>query len=333
MKRFFAIACVCMAGLSSAGAVEFIWGVSGAASAPSTLYAINPKNGAVLGTIGATGTVCLSGLAIQPGTGVLLAAQGQVNKSGASSKHFYRINKTTGVATAIGTLDPKYAISDIAMRADGTLFAFGIGGTVKKLLSINPANGTPTEIGMMNNITNVSLTFGSNNILYLVRTNGLFTVNPATGMMSALIAPITGATMGIDNMMATSSTGVVYAGLRSGNGTNLYTLNTTTGVTTLVGTAAGASLCGIVFDNASAPKVVVSGKKTLRTTKTTAVIKGKATSLLPLTVSAKGIKPVKVVKGKWTLKAKLRKGRNVINLLCKDGFAQSAKARLTIIRD
>ncbi|MGH6755302.1 MAG: hypothetical protein ACREDP_24370, partial [Bradyrhizobium sp.] len=245
LMRIPAIAFACLTLFPSAKAVEFMWAVTGSGGAPSSLYAINPTNGQALGLVGSTGTVCLSGLAIQPGTGALLAAQGQQTPTGADSKRFYRIDKATGAAAALGTLDPKYAISDLAMRADGTLYAFGIGSTVKKLMTINQATGAPTEIGNTNNITNVSLTFGSNGVLYLVRTNGLFTVNPATGMMSALVAALNGATTQIDNMMATSSSGVIYAGLRNGGSTSFYTLDPTTATTVLVGTAAGVDLCGI----------------------------------------------------------------------------------------
>jgi hypothetical protein len=254
MIRVLAVAFLLAASVFRADAVEFIWGVTGAAGAPSSLYAINPANGQVLGLVGSTGTVCLSGLAIQPGTGVLLAAQGQLSPTGASAKRFYRIDKATATATAIGALDPKYAISDLAMRADGTLFAFGIGQTVKKLLTINTATGAPTEIGNTNNITDVSLTFGGNGVLYLARTNGLFTVNPATGVMSAMVIALSGATTQIDNMMATSAGGVIYAGLRAGGGTQLYTLNGTTGATSSVGTASGVALCGIASTMPGRPR-------------------------------------------------------------------------------
>ena len=47
--------------LSKGMAAEFMWGVTGAGGAPSTLYAINPANGQILGVIGDTGAVCLSG--------------------------------------------------------------------------------------------------------------------------------------------------------------------------------------------------------------------------------------------------------------------------------
>jgi hypothetical protein len=100
-----------------------------------------------------------------------------------------------------------------------------------------------------------------------------------------------------------------------------------------VGTAAGVSLCGIAFDNAGVPTISVTGRKKILTKKTTATIKGKATSLLPLTVSAKGAKTAKVARGKWTLNVKLKRGRNVVKLTCADGFGQKALSRVTIIRN
>lgn len=332
MKRIFTAACLASFFISHVRGAEFIWGVTGASGAPSSLYAINPANGQVLGLIGATGRVNLSGLAIQPGTGALLAAQGQLSPTGASSKGLFRIDKATGVASVIGILASKYAISDLAMRSDGTLFAFGIGQTVKKLLTVNTSTAAVTEIGNLNDITNVSLTFVKNT-LYLVRSNGLFTVNQTTGVMSANPIVVSGATTLISNFMATNASGVVYAGLRAGGSTTLYRLDPLTGVTTNVGVVPGVALIGITFDNAVPPTLTVTGKKKIKTAKSSITLKGKASSLLPLTVSTKKTKAAKVVAGKWTLKVKLKPGKNVLKLACVDGFGQSAAAKVTVVRD
>lgn len=313
--------------------VEFLWGVTGAAGAASSLYAINPANGQVLGMIGATGKVCLSGLAIQPGTKTLFASQGQLSPTGASPKAFFQIDKATGVATQVGAaLANTMPISDLAIRSDGTLFGFGIGGTVKKLLTINTSTAAVTTIGNTNNITNVSLTFGNDGTLYLVRTNGLFTVNPATGVMSALVAALSGATTQFDNFMATNAAGAVFGGLRTGGGTTIYRLNTTTGVTTLAATVAGVALDGMAFDTAAPPTFAVNGKKKIKTTKSSLTIKGTATSVLPLTVSAKGKSSI-VAAGSWSLKVKLKKGKNKLTLVCADGMGQSVVTTVTVTRN
>lgn len=335
MIRVVGIAGVLLLAAGGARAdVEFLWGVTGAAGAASSLYAINPGNGQVLGMVGATGKVCLSGLAIQPGSKTLFASQGQLSPTGASPKAFFRIDKSTGAASAVGApLANTMPISDLAVRADGTIFGFGIGGTVKKLVTINPATAAVTTIGNTNNLTNVSLTFGGNGTLYLVRTNGLFTVNPATGVMSALVAALSGATTQFSNFMATNGAGAVFGGLRAGGGTNLYRLNTTTGVTTLAATIPGVALSGMTFDTAAPPTISVTGKKKIRTTKAKITLKGRAVSVLPLTVTAKGSKAAKVKAGAWKLTAKLKSGRNKLKLLCADGMGQSVVTKVVVTRD
>lgn len=311
---------------------EFIWGVSGAAGAPSSLYAINPVNGKLLGRIGATGAVTLSGLEVKNGR--LYAAQGQLSPTGADNKRFYLLNKTTAAASPIGVLDPKYAISDIALRkSDGAMFAFGISGAVKKLMTVDTTTGAVTEIGAANNITNVSLTFLNDGTLCLVRTNGFFTLNPANGANLTGPFALSGATTTIDNFMATNSAGTIYCGQRSGANTALYTLDPTTRVTTLVGTVVGAALSGMTFDSAAPPVFRVTGNRTIRTTRTSAILKGTAKSLVPLTVSAKKTK-TQAKSGKWTLRIrKLKTGRNRVSLVCDDGLGQKRTTSVVVIRE
>jgi hypothetical protein len=87
------------------------------------------------------------------------------------------------------------------------------------------------------------------------------------------------------------------------------------------------------FDNAGPPTLAVTGKKKLKTSKSTVTLKGTASSLLPLTVSVPKNKAAKVANGTWTLKVKLKSGKNVLRLTCVDGFGQSATAKVTVKRD
>lgn len=310
---------------------EFLWGVTGAKGAPSNLYAINPANGKLLGKIGSTGAVNLTGIEVKDGK--LYAVQGQLSPSGASNKRLYVLNKSTAKASVIATLDPKYSISDLALRkSDGVMFGFGVNSAVKKLLTIDITTGAITEIGAMNNIGEVSVTFLNDGTLCLVRTNGFFTMNPATG--ASLTGPfaLSGATLTIDNFMDTSAAGTIYCGERSGNDTLLYTLDPNTRVTTLVGTVKGAALSGLAFDLAVPPVFKASGAKNLRTTKSSVKLKGTAKSLVPLTISTKGAS-AKAKNGKWQLKAKLKPGKNTIKLTCDDGLGQKKKAKVVVIRE
>lgn len=332
MKVFCISIGICLAAGSGALANrEFLWGVNGAKGAPSSLYAINPGNGELLGRIGSTDAVNLTGIEVK--NGQLYAVQGQLSPTGASNKGLYLLNKSTAKASAIATLDPKYSISDLALRkSDGVMFGFGVNSTVKKLLTIDTTTGAITEIGAANNITNVSLTFLNDGTLCLVRTNGFFTMNPATG--ASLTGPfaLSGATLQIDNFMATSAAGTIYCGLRSGNDTLIYTLNPTTRVTTLVGTVKGVALSGLAFDVATPPVFKVSGARKIQTTKSSVKIKGTAKSLVPLTVSTKGAS-AKAKSGKWQLKAKLKPGKNTLKFTCEDGLGQKRMAKVVVIRE
>ena len=62
MKKLLlgAVACFAWVPLALADA-EFIWGVTGAQGAASSLYAINPDTGELLGRVGSTDTVNLTG--------------------------------------------------------------------------------------------------------------------------------------------------------------------------------------------------------------------------------------------------------------------------------
>lgn len=331
MKVAGIIGIVVLAGLTAARADrEFIWGVSGVAGAPSNLYAINPLTGESLGKIGSTGAGNLSGLELKNGT--LFAVQGQLTPTALSPKHLFQINKATGAATVIATLDQKYAISDLAKRpSDGVLFGFAIADAVKKLITIDSSTGAIVEIGAANMIQNVSLTFGPDGTLYRVRTNGLFTIDPATGGVLTGPFALNGATTSISNFMATSANGTIYCGLRSGTSTLIYTLNPTTKTTTLVGIAKGAALSGMTFDSTSPPKFSASGKKKFSTTKSSVKLKGKAQSLVPLTISTKRASTV-AKNGRWSMRVKLKEGKNTFKLLCDDGLGQKKRAKVVVIR-
>jgi hypothetical protein len=330
MKIRIAVASIIFAVVGAASAnVEFIWGVTGVAGAPSTFYAINPANGQVYGQVGSSGTVCLSGLAIQPGSGTLLALQGQLSPTGTSAKRLFRIDRNSGLATPIASMANTHAISDVAMRSDGTLFGFAINGAIKKLVTINTATAALAEIGAVNNITNVCLTFGTNGTLYLARTNALFTVNTATGVMT-LVSAITGATTSIDNFMATRSNGQIYVGQRSGGSTVLYAINPTTAVTTVVGTASGVALSGMAFDSAAAP-TLARGKVKKKVTKASVTIKGAVTGI-GAKVKIKN-KFATIANGNWSIKAKLKTGKNRLTIIATDVFGQAVQTKVTVTRE
>jgi len=305
--------------------VEFLWATDGIATGSSTLYMINPTNGEILRTVGVTGANTISGLAIQPGTGTLYASQGQTG-----NRSLFKIDKTTGIATAVGTIGQ--AISDTAFRSDGTLYAWG--ASSKKLYTINLASGTPTQLGntTLSTIGGVGLTFGVNGVLYLTRSNSFITVNTSNGTIASGPVTITGGN--VFNMLTTSSTGVIYAAGRNFQSppTKIYTLNVSTGALTLVSQLSGMALSSIACDTAPTPTLAVTGKKKITTTRPTITLKGTATSTLPLTITVKG-KTTSPSGGAWSLKMKLKRGKNIFIVSGSDALGQSASGgRVTVIR-
>lgn len=305
--------------------VEFLWATDGVAFGSSTLYMINPVNGEILKTVGVTGANTISGLAIQPGTGTLYATQGQTG-----NRSLFKIDKTTGVATVAGTIGQ--AISDTAFSSSGVLYAWGASSL--KLYTINLAAGTPTQLGntSLSPIGGVGLTFGANGVLYLTRSNSFITVNSSNGTIASGPVTITGGN--VFNMLTTSSTGVIYAAGRNFQSppTKIYTLNVSTGALTLVSQISGMALSSIACDTAPTPTLTVTGKKKITTTRPTITLKGSATSTLPLTVSTKG-KTTTAVNGAWTLKLKLKRGKNIFTFSGSDALGQSASGgRVTVIR-
>lgn len=317
--------------MSASADVEFLWAVDGAGpQQPSSLYAINPNNGQVLGRIGACNAVTVSGLSKNPLTGVLYATQGQNSPQG-----LLQIDKTTGAAVTIGPITD--GIMDTAFASDGTLFAWD--ASTSKLVTINLTTGALTNIGSnFSTFRPTGLTFALDGTLVVVSNQATlhaetFTVNKTNG--NKITGPLASTVTQMHNMLSTSAAGLLYAGERAGAGTNLYIVNSVTGVMTFAATVPGLALDGFTFDTAAPPAFAVGGKRKIKTKKAVVILKGSASSLLPLTVSVNG-KSVKaatamVSGGAWALKIKVKPGKTVLTLTCADGMGQgAAPARVTV---
>jgi hypothetical protein len=241
-----------------------------------------------------------------------------------------RINKSTAHATIIGTMGQ--AISDAAFRSNGELYAWGAAS--KKLYTVNSSSGVLTQLGntVLSPIGSVGLTFDMSGALYLVRSNSFVTVNLTNGTIASGPVTITGGNL--SNMLATNSSGVIYGASRNVQSapTTLYTLNVTTGALAKVATISDLALSGITFDTVPTPSLTVSGKKKIVTKRTSLLLKGAATSTLPFTVSTKG-KSTTAANGAWSLKLKLKRGRNVFVISGSDALGQSASGgRVLVVR-
>jgi WD40 repeat protein len=225
----------------------------------SSLYTVNPLTaqstliGAVL--INGVTPVVVTGLALQPGTGVLFGVSGSEYEP---SRQLLTINTLTGFATSLGTIGIARLenASDITFAADGTLFGWNVRGG--PLLRIDPTNATRTVIGSaMNGTQGNGLAFTPNGTLYLAgpTTGSLYTVNTSTGAITSVAAlsnlPLNFGT-GF-NALTSDPNGVLY-GTGRGSGAQLVTIDTTTGVITSVGVLSFGEADALAFGFAPVPE-------------------------------------------------------------------------------
>lgn len=207
----------------------------------SQLYTVNPLNaqstliGDVL--IGGTTPVVITGLAFQPGTGILFGVTGS---EFSPSRVLVTINPLTAQAVSIGIVGTVRFenASDLSFAADGTLFGWTVRGG--PLMTIDPNTAARTVIGSsLNGTQSNGLAFTPNGTLYLAGPNApgdLYTVNLLTGAITSVVTlsniPLNFG--GSINAMASDATGLLYATGRD-SGAQLVTIDTVTGVMTSMG--------------------------------------------------------------------------------------------------
>jgi len=110
------------------------------------LYTLNPATGAAnaIGSIG----FGVTGLAIQPSTGVLYAST--TTNSLNSPNSIITINKSTGAGTLVGPTGDTSGIADLAFDTLGTLWGWSEDGD--ELVTIDLATGAATHIGGSNSL-------------------------------------------------------------------------------------------------------------------------------------------------------------------------------------
>jgi hypothetical protein len=292
----------------------FLWGVTGTAGAASTLYAIHPTTGKAT-RVGDTGLENVSGISVHPTTKVLYGTQGQLG----GTKSLLILNKRTAAASAIGDLGE--AIADSAFSPAGTFFIYG--ASSRDLYTANPSTAAKTTIKADAAATGAcGMTFDNGGNLYMTRKNG--------NVVSSVA--LSGATMNVDNLLATRADGAIFAGERNVKvaPTKLYLINPTTGVTTLV-SSIPLALSGMTFDVAPTPVLKLKGPSTIRTSKKTHRLQGTYTSIVPGTITA-GKSSVAAKSGPWSLTVrKLKPGTNTIRLKCVDAVAQTVSRTVRIL--
>ncbi|MFO0849654.1 MAG: hypothetical protein U0871_14030 [Gemmataceae bacterium] len=167
--------------------------------------------------------------------------------------HLYNVSTTTGTATPFVTVTGGFTSLTGLAYLNGTLYATDVlAGQGFKFGSIDMATGAFTVINNQGGSANWHglAANQAGNVLYSIdidNGNRLVSVTPA-GVITTIGpgAGIDGRGMAYDN-----GNGVLYA-TGSGAGTSLYTVNTTTGLATLVGsTGISSGFIGLAFDDAT----------------------------------------------------------------------------------
>lgn len=239
---------------ASAQTPELLYGADGAQGNLSNLYVINPATGAVSQTIGPIG-FAVTGLAIDPTTGILYGATSRSTNLGATNPgHIITINKSTGAGTLVGDEDPSSTESsaDLTIAPNGTMYGWLEPGT-DDLITIDKATGLATVVGESGQSTAGSgLASDSAGTLFFAGeedSGPLQTVNPTTGAVNT-VANMNGTTDNEIGALAFNEAGTLF-GSRIDTGatpatTDLITINTSTGAVNVVGASVNR-LDAIVF--------------------------------------------------------------------------------------
>jgi hypothetical protein len=221
---------------------------------PSALYSIDPETG-VATAIGVIGFARVSAMAFDS-TGVLYAT-GRRPSDGRNV--LLTIDTTTGAGTEVGPTGVEElgfgdTIADISFRrSDGVLFAYLEAGDA--LGVINKQTGAVTPLGSsFVSCCGNGMAFSPNDILYHSNEDSLHTLDQTTGVatfvVNMIFSPPADFDPRINGMDFQPGTGILFGSLNDGFAGSpenyLVTINTTTGVVTIIGRTVNG-LDGIAF--------------------------------------------------------------------------------------
>jgi len=151
---------------------------------------------------------------------------------GISFSNLYAIDKATGSSTLIGA----HGISGgnaLVFGNDGTLY--GAGFSTTSLFTIDVGTGSGTNIGNMGFASSGDLAFNSGDFFLASTTNELVSIDLSGGATGTAIGPF-----GFSNVfgLATADDGVLYGV----SGTQVFTVNTSTGAGSLLSNYSGQGL-------------------------------------------------------------------------------------------
>ena len=220
---------------------------------PASLYEIDPDDTSPAGTLGfrkvaditlgGTPALHVSGLAVDPTTGVLygfLNTQDPIdcNLAPSGSGTLITIDKLTGAATVVGSMDAAAIVAtDITFDPFGTLYAWDRTGT--DLYTLDTTTGTATQVADCSCFpgSRIGLAVDSSGRMYLKEFGQILGVNQFTGQ---LFGGVGLSTSDPRDMLAFGPSDVLYSGSRNvSNFTwpqtfGLWTIDPSDGTTTLL---------------------------------------------------------------------------------------------------
>ena len=251
---FFLLGLFFFAGMTNVHAAK-IFGVT----TTNQLVSFNTQTPGTITTIGSiTGLQAgenILGIDARPATGEIYAL--------GSTSRLYKINKTTGAATAVG--------GQFSTLLSGTNFGFDFNPTVDRIrvvsdtrqnLRLNPNDGTVTVDAMINPGTpNVTAAAYFNNfagatstLLYVIDTTAgiLYQQNPANDGTLQTVGSLGVTATGVNGFDFSSGDNTAIAGLTVGGVSGLYRIDLTFGTATLIGAiGGGVTLRGLTADIAT----------------------------------------------------------------------------------
>jgi hypothetical protein len=224
---------------------QILYLATGAGSSNAQLFTINPSTAAATYvadiTVGGF-HVSMTGLAFQPGTGVLYGVTSNGNNY---SQTLVTINPLTGAATIVGGPGAlSGVVSDITFNQTGTMlfgWAANIGSNPNRAVTINLITGVAGSFGTSDGSTNggaiaIDPISGTAYVSHQGSGGALQTLDTSTGSLTTG-ATMSGGTFGFAlAAMAIDNASVIYAlNINGGGGSGLMTLDPTTGVLTAIG--------------------------------------------------------------------------------------------------
>lgn len=146
-----------------------LWGITF-----TQLFTINPSTGASVLVGGLNAPENLNSLTFGL-DGTLWAA----------GSNLYTVNKTTGAANSLGNAGTSYSSAGDLAFVGGLLY---LSTNSNQLVRLNTTSGAATTVGSFGVTQVYGLATPDNALLYGVRSNQVFSVNPATGVGSAFVS-------------------------------------------------------------------------------------------------------------------------------------------------